>query len=130
MTLLDTTVMVAFLKGKMEAIKKINELIENNDRIAITIFTVYELLKGAYLSARHEENVLDVTQAISGLVIFDLSPQACEEAARIYFDLKRTGTLIGEIDILIAAIAKINGEAILTRDKHFKCIKGLELANW
>ena len=37
---------------------------------------------------------------------------------------------MGEFDVLIAAIAKTNGEGILTRDKHFKLIKGLQIANW
>ncbi len=64
------------------------------------------------------------------LEIFDLSPKACEEAAKIYSELKNAGTLIGEVDIFIAAIARINGEAILTKDKHFEYVKDLELADW
>lgn len=128
--ILDTAVMVAFLKGKKETVQKIAELKDDNIRVGITIFTAYELLKGAYLSARQKENVLDVKQTILSLEIFDLSPKACEEAAKIYSELKNAGTLIGEIDIFIAAIARINGEAILTKDKHFEYVKDLELADW
>ena len=127
MTILDTTVMVALLNGKPDTVKKINELQEKNDQIAITIITAYELLKGAYLSSRRKENLLNVTEAISNLQILDLSPEACIEAAEIYSELKTAGQLIGEFDILIAAIAKTNDEAILTHDQHFKSIKGLKL---
>ena len=122
--------MIALLKGSPNVVEKINELLDQNDRITITIITAYELLKGAYLSSRQQENLIDVTEAISNLQVLDLSPGACEEAADIYCELKESGKLIGEFDILIAAIAKTNGEAILTHDQHFKSIRGLDLIKW
>ena len=130
MTIIDTSAMVSFLNGTPEAVKKIEELTNQGDMIAITTITVYELLKGAQLSSRQKENLLEVTEAISSVQILDLSNDACLEAARIYCTLKEEGKLIGEFDILIAAIAKTNGEAILTRDQHFKSVPGLILAKW
>ena len=122
--------MVSFLNGTPEAVKKIEELTNQGDIIAITTITVYELLKGAQLSSRQKENLLEVTEAISSVQILDLSNDACLEAARIYCTLKAEGKLIGEFYILIAAIAKTNGQAILTRDQHFKSVPGLILAKW
>jgi tRNA(fMet)-specific endonuclease VapC len=122
--------MVAFLNGTQDAVTKIEELTNQGDTIAVTTITVYELLKGAQLSSRQKENLLYVTEAISSVQILDLSNDACLEAAKIYCTLKEEGKLIGEFDILIAAIAKTNGEAILTRDQHFKSIPGLILAKW
>ena len=127
MTILDTTVMVALLNGKPDTIDMINKLQEKNSQFAITIITAYELVKGAYLSAHRKENLSNVKEAISNLQILDLSLEACIEAAEIYSELKTAGRLIGEFDILIAAIAKTNGETILTSDQHFKPIKGLQL---
>jgi tRNA(fMet)-specific endonuclease VapC len=122
--------MVSFLNGTPEAVKKIEELTNQGDIIAITTITIYELLKGAQLSSRQKENLLEVTEAISTVQILDLSNDACLEAARIYCTLKEEGKLIGEFNILIAAIAKTNGQAILTRDQHFKSVPGLILAKW
>ena len=130
MTIIDTNVMVALLKGSSEAVEKIGELVDKTNRVSITIITVYELLKGVYLSSKRQENLMDVRQAISNIQVLDLSPDACEEASNIYCELHKSGKLISEFDILIAAIAKTNGEAILTRDKHFRSIKGLELIKW
>ena len=130
MTIIDTSAMVSFLNGTPEAVKKIEELTNQGDIIAITTISVYELLKGAQLSSRQKENLLEVTEAISSVQILDLSNDACLEAARIYCTLKEEGKLIGEFDILIAAIAKTNGQAILTRDQHFKSVPGLILAKW
>jgi tRNA(fMet)-specific endonuclease VapC len=77
-----------------------------------------------------QENLSAVTKALANLVIIDLSLEACAEASEIYLELKEEGCLIGEFDILIAAIARSNHETLLTRDKHFKGVKGLEIANW
>jgi tRNA(fMet)-specific endonuclease VapC len=122
--------MVAFLNGTQDVVRKIEELINQGDTITVATITIYELLKGAQLSSRQKENLLLVTEAISSVQILDLSNDACLEAARIYCTLKEEGKLIGEFDILIAAIAKTNGEAILTRDQHFKSVSGLILTKW
>lgn len=127
MTVLDTTIIVALLKGKTETLAQINTLLEKEDTLCITTITAYELLKGAYRSTKQKENTQAVKEVISNLQILDLSPQACEEAAEIYSKLENAGKIFSEFDILIAAIAKANNEAILTYDKHFKTIKGLHL---
>jgi tRNA(fMet)-specific endonuclease VapC len=127
--IIDTSVMVAFLKGLPDVVDKIDELTKKST-VSITTITYYELLKGASLSLMRQENLSAVTKALANLVIIDLSLEACAEAAEIYRELKEEGCLIGEFDILIAAIARSNHETLLTRDKHFKCVKGLELANW
>ena len=127
--IIDTSVMVAFLKGLPDVVDKIDELTKNCN-VSITTITYYELLKGASLSLMRQENLSEVTKAIANMVVFDLSLEACAEAAEIYRELKEDGCLIGEFDIIIAAIARTNHEALLTCDKHFKCVKGLELAKW
>jgi predicted nucleic acid-binding protein len=119
--------MVEIIKNSPVALAKIRELEEKNDRIATTIITVYELLKGASLSAKRQKNLQLAREAISSFHVLDLSPEACEEASSIFCELQKSGRLVSEFDILIAAIAKTNGEPILTRDRHFKRIKGLEL---
>jgi predicted nucleic acid-binding protein len=122
--------MIALLKGSPDAIEKLNELSNNGSPVVTTIITAYELLKGASLSSKRQQNLADINEAISNIQVLDLTTEACEEASNIYSDLRKSGTLISEFDILIAAIAKTNNEAILTHDKHFKSINGLELLKW
>ena len=127
MTVIDTSVMIPFLNGSPEAVNKVSQASKMNGQIVITIITAYEMLKGASLSSKPEQNLKKVKDVLSSVQVLDLTPAACEEASQIFCDLKKAGTLIGEFDILIAAIAKINGEALLTQDKHFKFISGLKL---
>jgi tRNA(fMet)-specific endonuclease VapC len=126
LTVIDTNVIIPFLNGSPKEVDKVRE-VSKNDQVGITIITAYELLKGARLSSKPEDNLKDVKEAISNMQVLDLSPAACEEASNIFCELKKSGKMISEFDILIAAIAKTNGEGILTRDRHFKSIKGINL---
>jgi tRNA(fMet)-specific endonuclease VapC len=121
--------MVAFLKGLPDIVDKIDVLTKNGN-VAITTITYYELLKGASFSLMRQENLSEIKKVIASMVVVDLSLDACAEAAEIYRELKEDGRLIGEFDIIIAAMARTNHEALLTFDKHFKYVKGLEIANW
>lgn len=118
--------MIPFLKGTPEAVSKVIE-VSNNDHVLITVITAYELLKGARLSSKPQENLEDVKKAIFNMQVLDFSIEACEEASSIFCELRKSGKMISEFDVLIAAIAKTKGEAILSRDQHFKSIKGIEL---
>ena len=131
MTILDTDILVGLLKGTPNAIQKITSLETQGDSIATTIITAYELLKGAYLSHSYEENLAKVTDSISNMQILDLSFNACQEAAKIYKELKNKGSMVGEFDILIAAITRTNNEALVTRDEHFDLlIPSAKLLKW
>jgi predicted nucleic acid-binding protein len=63
--------------------------------------------------------------------ILDLTFNACQEAAKIYKELKNKGTMAGEFDILIAAITRANHEELVTRDEHFELlIPASKLLKW
>ena len=131
MTILDTDILVGLLKGAPDAIQKITSIETKGDTISTTTISAYELLKGAYLSQKQEENLEKVTDTISNMQILDLSLNACQEAAKIYKELKNKGRMIGEFDILIAAITKTNNEALVTRDNHFNLLlPSTKLLQW
>lgn len=118
------------MQGKKDANKAMQDLEEKDERIATTIISAYELFKGADISSRPERNLTKIQNLLSNIDVLNLTLYACQEASDIYNEMREAGSLIGEFDVLIAAIAKTNGEAVLTRDKHFKSVKGLQLANW
>jgi tRNA(fMet)-specific endonuclease VapC len=128
--ILDTDILIALLKGETDANKAVQRLGENGDQVATTIITAYELLRGAYISSKPERNLTEVQQLLSNIAVLDLTLQACEEASKIYRDLRKTGRLIGEFDVLIAAIARTYDETIMTRDEHFTFIQGTKVTDW
>ena len=130
MAALDTDILVSLLKGAPDAVEKVRTLQESGNRISTTMITAYELLKGAYISSRADENLAKIRDSISNLHVLELSFGAAEEASKIYKELRDRGRLIGEFDVLIAAIVKFYDESLVTRDDHFKSIRGMKLIKW
>ena len=128
--ILDTDLLIALLKGETDANKAMERLDENGERVATTILTAYELLRGAYISSKPEKNLAEVHELLTNIEVLDLTLQACEEASKIYRDLRKAGCLIGEFDTLIAAIAKTHAETLMTRDEHFALIRGINVEEW
>jgi tRNA(fMet)-specific endonuclease VapC len=130
MAVLDTNIMVSLLKDEEEAKEKIRSLEQSGERICTTAITAYELLKGAQISSRSEDNLAKVRELISSLELLGLTVGACEHASKIYKELRQRGKMIGEFDILIAAIVRTFDEKLVSRDGDFKSIRGLEVINW
>jgi len=128
--ILDTDLLIALLKGETEANKIIEQLNEGGERVATTILTAYELLRGANISSKTEKNLAEAQELLSNIEILDLTLQACEEASKIYRDLRKAGCSIGEFDTLIAAITKTHAETLMTRDEHFTLIQGINVEKW
>jgi tRNA(fMet)-specific endonuclease VapC len=127
---LDTDILVSLLKGSPEATEKIRTLEESGEPLSTTIVTAYELLKGAQVSSKSEENLSKVRDSISSLQVLELSLVACEEASKIYKQLKENGKLIAEFDVIIGAITLSRDESLVTRDRHFRSIKGIRIIKW
>lgn len=99
--------------------------------VGISTISVAELRYGAARSARVEVNQLALDDALIPLQILDFD----EKAARVYGDvrahLRREGTPVGPLDMLIGAHA-LSIEAILVSNntREFGRIPGLALVDW
>jgi tRNA(fMet)-specific endonuclease VapC len=132
MPVLDTNILVSLLKGDERAKEKVSSLTSAGSAIFVTTITAYELLKGASISSRPEENLAKVRDLLYTIPVLELSTEACEQASKIYKDLRARGKMIGEFDILIAAIvmSRDEEEPLVTKDAHFKNVEGLRMDKW
>lgn len=123
-TVLDTCVLLDFLGGKRGAIVSRVEKLLLEARAAISVISVYELLRGV----ESEQHISQRRELIRLCTVLDLSPQISERAADIYTFLKKKGTTIHTEDILIAATALYWRHSILTSNtKDFFRIPGISL---
>jgi len=112
--LLDTNLVIAFLKNEQSVYQRLKELVYLN----ISVITVGELFYGALNSQRTTQN-LDLYQTFfRSTNIINIDPQIASEYSRIRYQLKQTGSPIPENDIWIAATARANKLTLFTRDKH------------
>lgn len=119
MVLVDTSVLIGFLKGQVdEKTELFTDVLSRDIPFGISSYTYQEVLQGA----RNETEFNTLKEYLSTQQIFYLEPEACtfEKAARIYFDLRRKGvTPRSTLDILIALTAIENKLALLHNDNDF-----------
>lgn len=102
----------------------------SHDRICISAITHAEITSGIISknSARLEEKY----SAFSSLVeILSWDRQCAEYYAKIKEHLKKTGTPIGNMDMMIAAAAlSYNATLVSNNKKHFSLVPHLKIADW
>jgi predicted nucleic acid-binding protein len=130
MVVLDTDILVAFLRNDNEAVNFIGSLQKKNMKISTTTISAFELFEGALISSR-EENIEKAELLLKSMGSYNFNGPASWKAAEISSELLKKGEPLDFQDIAIAAIAIINGESLTTRNvKHFSRIKGLKVEKW
>ena len=118
----DTDVVIDFFSGVEPVSTTISELIRR-DNLALTSVTLFELYAGII----GKKQLKQIEDLISVILVFPLDKKETETAATIYNELKQTGNLIGNQDILIAAICITHDLPLITRNTaHFSGISHLK----
>jgi len=124
---LDTDFLVNFLRNSEKEVEFIKEN-EIKTELATTYINIFELYYGAYKSERRDENLKLINQLMKRIGLINLSNDSAEIAGKISAMLEKQGLLVEFRDLLIGAMALVNGYAIKTKNtKHFKNIKELKL---
>jgi tRNA(fMet)-specific endonuclease VapC len=128
--LVDTDIVSYYFKGYDKVIKKFEEYLENNETINISIITYYEILSG--LKFKGAKKQLKLFQEFANdCNILPLTNKSIEFSSELYAKLRKDGTPVDDIDLLIAGIALEHDLILITNnEKHFSKIKKLKIENW
>ncbi len=127
--LLDTDICVFFLRGDEAIHSHINEI--GRETIAISVVSLVELRYGAEYSAETIKNHQVIDNFVGGLTVIGVDDNTARAFAKIKTELRRSGSLIPDFDLLIAATAVANNLTLITNNTaHFSRISNLRLANW
>ena len=119
----DTDIVIDFFSGAEPAASAMADLIQV-DRLTLTSITVFEL----YAGITGKKRLRQINDLITNMQVFPLEKKEAETSAQIYNDLKQTGKLIGNQDILIAGICITRNLPLMTRNiEHFSRISNLKL---
>ncbi len=124
MVALDTNVAIALLRGQTHLLENAGGLLT---ACVLPVVVAGELLFGAQNSGRPAQNLISYRQFIHDLRPLLLDGLAAEYYAEIRLALKQKGRPIPENDMWIAAICRANDVPLLTFDKHFAEVPGLQL---
>ncbi|MGE3152469.1 MAG: type II toxin-antitoxin system VapC family toxin [Nitrospiraceae bacterium] len=99
--------------------------------IGISVITLAELEYGASKSRHPLRNRLALYQFITPLEVADLDRNAATTYGRLRASLETKGTVVGAMDLLIAAHAICLGVKLVTNNvREFQRIPGLRVDNW
>jgi predicted nucleic acid-binding protein len=127
----DTSFIIDIMAKDPAAIKKAQTLEETGLSIVIGTPTLFELFAGMAQSRKPEEEKSRIITTLSSISQLSLDSPSASAGGLIYGEKMRTGRTIDPEDAMIAGIAKVNAEKVLTRNtKHFSDIEGVSIENY
>lgn len=124
--LIDSDWVASFLKGRSDA-QALFQLLAAQD-MAISLITVGEIYEGIYYGQNAQRHEAIFRRFLRGVRILPLNRPIMQQFARLRGELRRSGQIIGDFDILIAATALHHDLTLVTRNRaHFQRISSLTL---
>ncbi|MBI2671825.1 PIN domain-containing protein [Candidatus Woesearchaeota archaeon] len=127
----DTSFIIDLMRNKKEAVDKLKEIKSKGDTQTTTALSIFELFTGLAISKKPAEEKNKIISALEGQIVIPLEKESAAKAGEIDGTLIKEGNAIGLIDSMIAGIALIKKEKVLTRNaKDFSKVKGLEIETY
>lgn len=138
MIVLDTDTLTHFSYGNEKVRKKI-EAVGEDERLAVTLITRNEIIRGradSLLKAADEEELKKAMErfyraetVLADFLVLPVNDAAAQQFGRLRKDKKLKK--MGRADLLIACITLAFDALLVTRNvKDFKHLPGLRLENW
>jgi len=129
-TLVDTDILSRFFRNDPNVVGQMELYVREHGVVSLSILTYYEVLSGLF--HRGAERQLNAFLAFaSSHRILPLTQAAADHAARLYALMRKEGTPVDDIDLLIAGIALAHGMAIATHNiAHFGRLPGVIVQDW
>jgi len=129
--LADTSFLIDLMVGDKAAVEKAREIEAKGTPLIVSAPTVFELYVGISLSRKAEEGKARILVVLESLPFLPLDVESSKAGGRIYGDKKRMGSTVDPEDAMVAGIARVHGEKVLTRSlKHFQGIEGVNVESY
>lgn len=128
--MLDTNTCIYIMNGKPAAAHRVFSGVQP-DEVGVSSITAAELWYGVENSGHRDKNASALRMFLSPLAIADFDDTAAREYGFIRGHLQKRGTMIGSMDLLIAAHAKALDVTLVTNNlREFRRVPGLKTEDW
>ena len=124
--ILDTNALSAAADREPAAL----EVIATAERLAVPVIVLGEYRLGIAQSRRRTEYENWLREWMGTVTVLDIDDETTHYYAAIGLELKRSGKPIPANDLWIAALCRQHSLPLLSRDRHFDVVKGLERIDW
>lgn len=128
--LLDTNIISFFMEGNQTVADCFTKCLYNGNTIKIPSIVYCEIQRGLfYNNAKRLQAVFDEVCSYYG--ILGISTADMRRGAFLHSELKKSGKLIEDDDILIGAMALERNALLVTNNtKHLERLPGIQLEDW
>lgn len=124
--LVDTSVIVGYLRGKEEAIELLDSIEGEINSSYVCLAELYEGIARANDLAKAKEAVQKFFNSLSN--IYSVDENVAKQFGTLRAQLKKQGNIIEDLDLLIAATALVHDLTLLTfNKKHFTHVENLKV---
>jgi len=128
--MLDTNICIYIIKQQPESVIKKFLRLKPGD-VCMSSITLAELQYGVEKSHHRQQNKTALEEFLAPLEILPFDEEAAEHYGHIRAALEKKGTLIGSLDMMIAAHAQSQGSILVTNNKkEFIRVHGLKIEDW
>jgi predicted nucleic acid-binding protein len=106
------------------------EVVARAARLAVPVIVLGEYRLGIAQSRRRSEYENWLREWMGTVTVLDIDDETTHYYAAIGWELKRSGKPIPANDLWIAALCRQHSLPLLSRDRHFDVVKGLERIDW
>ena len=131
MVCLDTSVLIAILRGEEDVMQRLEKEASQGTRISTTPINLCELYDGAYGSRDQTRELAKIDGLVNHLDILQFDLGACRKYGEKINQAPLKHEPIGDLDLIIACIAMSHGEVLVTHNiQHFDKVPGLVVQQW
>ena len=106
------------------------EVVARAQRLAVPVIVLGEYRLGIAQSRRRTDYENWLREWIGTVTVLDIDDETTLHYATIGLELKRSGKPIPANDLWIAALCRQHSLPLISRDRHFDVVKGLERIDW
>jgi len=128
--LLDTNHLSAYLDDREGLSVRIDSAISAGKRFGVCLPTLCEFRAGIRVSRFRQRNMKRLEQALAVFRVWPVDDATIARYAELYADLRSRGRMLGQFDLLIAAVARRHKLVVLTADADYDVVEGLRIRNW
>jgi tRNA(fMet)-specific endonuclease VapC len=128
--LLDTDVLSLLMRRDPRAVIPTRLYLVAHGHLTFSLITRFEILRGLKAKAATAQLAAFERLCLASRVV-PVTDEVAVKASDVYAYLHRTGALVPDADLLIAATALVYGLAVVTNNEnHFSRVPDLTVHNW
>lgn len=128
--LLDTNHLSAALQRVSRLRDRIRQACRTGTRVGTCVPVLCELEAGLLQIHDYEAYQRSLAQLLKDVRVWPLESRVVRHYGQLYHELKTKGRILSQVDMMLAALARLMNLTLLTSDRDFEALPDIRVENW